>query len=186
MNIYSIALFLHITGALGFFSAFALEWTALRQIQHAMLSDQAQSWTRILDGARRLGMISMLIALITGIFMTVTAWGRVAWIIVSLASLILLIVLAMMLTRPRVEALENALARERGVLSQNFHGLANHWLLENSFKTRVSIALGIVFLMTIKPELGGSLLVIAIALMSGFAFSLPVRRQEKMQEGSTD
>ena len=36
MNDYSIALFLHIVGALGFFVALGLEWTGLRQIRSAM------------------------------------------------------------------------------------------------------------------------------------------------------
>ena len=33
MNAYSIALFLHIVGALGFFVALGLEWTGLWQIE---------------------------------------------------------------------------------------------------------------------------------------------------------
>ena len=70
MSIYSGALFLHVVGALGLFSAFALEWTGLRQVQ-PMLSDQAQVWMRILAGTCRLGMAST--AVITGIYLTVTA-----------------------------------------------------------------------------------------------------------------
>lgn len=186
MNIYSIALFLHIAGALGFFSALAVEWTGLRQIQNAMLSDQARAWMRILAGTRRLGMTSMLFSLITGVYMTEIAWRHVAWTIVALGSVILLIVLAITLTRPRVAALEKALATEKGMLSQNFQGLANHWLLEISLKTRVALAWGIVFLMTVKPGFGGSLLAIAIAIVSGFVFSLATKRHERMQEGSAD
>jgi hypothetical protein len=186
MNIYSIALFLHIAGALGFFSALAVEWTGLRQIQHAVLSDQARAGMRILAGIRRLGMTSMLLSLITGIYITVIAWRNVAWTIVALGSVILLIVVAVTLTRPRVAALETALATEKGMLSQNFHGLANHRLLDVSLKTRVAVSWGIIFLMTVKPGLGGSLLVIAIAIVSGFVFSLSTKWHERMQEGSAD
>ncbi len=35
MNSYSISLFFHIAGALGFFTALGLEWTGLRQIRSA-------------------------------------------------------------------------------------------------------------------------------------------------------
>src|SRR5262245_58128370 len=35
MNDYSIALLLHVVGALGFFMALALEWTNLRQLRRA-------------------------------------------------------------------------------------------------------------------------------------------------------
>jgi hypothetical protein len=182
MNIYSTTLFLHIVGALGFFSAFALEWTSLRQVQQAMLSDQAGDWMRILTGTRRLGMTSMLISLITGIYMTVTAWRAVPWTIVALASVVLLIALVLTLTRPRVAALGQALAAERGTLSQNFYNLAHHPLLEISLKTRVTIALGIVFLMTAKPGLGGSLLTMVVAAAIGLASAMYMPRHERAQK----
>lgn len=183
MNSYSIALFLHVAGALGFFSAFAVEWTGLRQIQHAMLSDQAQAGMRILAGTRRLGMTSMLISLITGIYMTVTVWRQVAWTIVALASVVLLIVLAITLTRPRIAALGKALATEKGMLSQNLQRLANHRHLEISLKTRVAVTLGIVFLMTVKPGLGGSLLSMAIAVVTGLAWAMymPLRKRAQRE-----
>jgi len=183
MNSYSIALFLHIAGALGFFSAFAVEWTGLRQLQHAILSDQAQTWMRILAGTRRLGMTSTLISLITGIYMTVITWRHAAWIIVTLAFIVLLIVLATALTRPRIEALEKALVTEKGMLSQNFQGLANHPYLEISLKTRVAVTLGIVFLMTVKPGLEGSLLTMVLAVVTGLAWAmyLPLRKRAQKE-----
>jgi len=42
MNDYSIALFLHVVGALGFFVALGLEWTSLRQIRGAATSGQVR------------------------------------------------------------------------------------------------------------------------------------------------
>jgi hypothetical protein len=183
MNIYSITLFLHIVGALGFFSAFALEFTVLRQIQHATLSDQARTWMRILAGTRKLVEISSLTALVSGIYMTVTAWRGASWTYVSLVSVVLLILLATILTRPRTAALEKALAEEKGALSQNFHELANHRQLELSLKVRVATTLGIVFLMTVKPGLEGSLLTMAIAILMGLAWSiyLPIRKQAQKE-----
>src|SRR5512138_3666639 len=97
MNMYSITLFLHIVGALGFFSAFALEWTSLRQVQRVTLSDQAQSWMRVLAGTRRLGMTSMLVTIITGIYLTVSAWRGMSWTMVALVSVVVLIALVITL-----------------------------------------------------------------------------------------
>jgi hypothetical protein len=181
MNIYSITLFLHILGALGFFSAFALEFTALRQIQHATLSDQARVWMRILTGTRKLVDLSGLTVLVSGIYMAVTTWRHVAWPGVALVSVVLLILLAAILTRPRTAALEKALTEEKGSLSENFRQLANHRLMELSLKTRMTTTLGIVFLMTVKPGLEGSLLAMAIAIVTGLAWSIymPVRKQSQ-------
>ncbi len=183
MNIYSITLFLHIVGALGFFSALALEFTVLRQIRHATLSDQARTWMRILAGTRKLVEISSLTALVSGIYMAVTAWHHVAWTGVALVSVVLLILLSAILTRPRTTALEKALAEEEGTLSQTFRELANHRQMELSLKTRVTTALGIVFLMTVKPGLEGSLLTMAIAIATGLAWSihLPIGKQSQKE-----
>ena len=131
-------------------------------------------------------MTSMLTTVISGFYMMATAWGGVAWIIVTLGALVLVIVLSVALTGPRMVAIGRALATEKGLVSQTFHILANHPLLWISIQTRVAIALGIVFLKTAKPDLGGSLLTIGVAIVLGLASALPVPRRERAQEGSAD
>ena len=54
MNDYSIALFLHIVGTLGFFLALGLEWTGLSQIRSAMTLEQVRSWMGILKNVHLL------------------------------------------------------------------------------------------------------------------------------------
>jgi hypothetical protein len=184
MNIYSIALFLHIVGALGLFVALGLEWTGLRQIRSAISLEQVRPWMGILKNDRKVGFASMLTAVITGIYMMVTVWGVRAWISVTLASLVLLIGLSIVLTGPRMVAVGRSLATEKGPLSQTFRSLANHPLLWVSIQTRMAIALGIVFLKVAKPDLAGSLLTIGIAIILGIASALPMPRHKRVQEGS--
>jgi len=184
MNGYSIALFLHIVGALGFFVALGLEWTGLRQVRSAVLPEQVCAWIRILKSTRKVGFASMLTTVISGIYMMATAWGGVAWIIVTLGSLALVIALATILTGPRMAAIGRTLTIDKGAVSHTLQNLANHPLLWVSIQTRVAIALGIVFLKIAKPDLGGSLLTIGIAVVLGLASSLPVSRRERAQEGS--
>ena len=186
MNAYSIALFLHIVGAAGFFVALGLEWTGLRQIRSAVTPQQVRGWMGILKSVRKVGFASMLTTVITGLYMMATVWGGVAWIYVTLGALVLVIVLSVALTGPRMAAIGRALASEIVPLSQTFHSLANHPLLWISIQTRVAIALGIVFLKTTKPDLGGSLLIIGVAIALGIASALPMPRRERAQEGSAD
>ena len=186
MNAYSIALFLHIVGAVGFFVALGLEWTGLWQIRSATTPQQVGGWMRILKGVRKFGFASMLTTVITGIYMMLTVWGSMAWVIVSLGALVLVIVLSVALTGPRMAVIGQALAMEKVLLSQTFHSLANHPLLWISIQTRVAVALGIVFLKTAKPDLGGSLLTIGVAIILGLASALPMPRRERAQEGSAD
>jgi len=186
MNIYSIALFLHIVSAVGFFVALGLEWTGLSQIRSAMTVEQVRPWMGILQNVRKVGFISMLMTVITGVYMMVTVWGRQEWLIVTVGSLILLIALAQVVTAPRMAAIGQTLATEKGALSRTLYSLANHPLLLISIQTRVAIALGIIFLKLVRPDFGGSLFTIGVAIVLGLASSLPRSRRERAGEGLTD
>jgi hypothetical protein len=186
MNIYSIALFLHIVGALGVFVALGLEWTGLRQLQSANLPEQVRAWMGILKGTNNVGFPSMLTTVITGIYMVLKVWGWVPWILVVLGALVLIIVLSMALTKPQMAALGEALATEKGSVSQTFHNLVNHPVLWISIQTRVAIALGIIFLKIAKPDLVGSLVTIGVAIVLGIASALPMRRRVRAHEAATN
>ncbi len=186
MNVYSLALFFHITGALGLFAALGLEWTGLRQIRGASFPEQVRAWMGILKNTRKVGFASMLATVLTGIYMMLKVFGGAAWLIVTVGALVLIIVIAQALSGPRMMAIGRALAAEKGPLSSAFHRLANHPLLWISIQARVAIALGLVFLKIAKPDLGGSLLTIGTAIVLGLASALPVLRQERAQERLAD
>jgi hypothetical protein len=186
MSNYSIVLFLHIVGALGFFLALGLEWTGLSQIRSAMTLEQVRAWMGILKNVRKVGFVSMATTVITGIYLMLAVWGGVAWIIVTLGSLVLVIALAQAVTAPRMAAVGQALVAEKGPFSKTFRSLANHPLLSISIQIRVAITLGIVFLKIAKPDLGGSLLTIGVAIVLGIASALPMPHRKPAQEGSAD
>jgi hypothetical protein len=181
MNDYSIALFLHVVGALGFFVALGLEWTSLGHVRRATTVEQVREWMRVPNQMGRVGMIAMVTLLAAGLYMMATAWGGVAWIMVTLGALVLMIVLGMVLTRRRMAAIGRMVSAERGPPSPALRQLLHDPLLVISLQTRVAIALGIVFLMTVKPDLRGSLLAIVIAAMLGLASALPILRREQAQ-----
>ncbi len=182
MSTYAIALFLHIVGALGFFMVLGLEWIGMSQIRSATRFEEVRAILRTVKSANRLGFVSMPTIIITGIYMVLTVWGGVAWILVVLGALVLEIVLFVGLTGPRMAAIERALAMEKGPVSHTFHNLVSHPLLWISAQTRVAIVLGIVFLKIAKPDLGRSLLSIGVAIALGLASALPVLRRERAQE----
>ena len=89
MNIYSIVLLLHIAGAIGFFVVQGVEWIGLSQIRSAQLSEDARAIMGLVKRTNRLAFVSMLTAVTTGIYMMLTVWRFVPWILVALGSLIL-------------------------------------------------------------------------------------------------
>lgn len=186
MSTYSIALFFHIAGVLGFVVTMGLEWIGLRQIRYAVLPEEVRAILGMVKGTNLLGFISMPTIILTGIYMMLKEWGFVGWIIVVLAALVLEIVLFVALAAPRMAAIEKALATEKRPVSQTFHNLANHPLLWISIQTRLGIVLGIVFLKIAQPNLERSLLVLGIAIVLGLTSALPALRQERVQERPAD
>ncbi len=182
MDGYSVALFFHIVGALGIFAALGLEWTGLWQMRSAAAPEPVRAWLAVVKGAGRVGMASMLAVVVSGVYMMVTAWGAAGWIIVTIGALVLVIVLAQALTRPRMAAIGRSLFTTPGRLAPTFHGLLNHPLLWVSIQTRAAIVLGIVFLKVAKPDLGGSLVTLGVAIVLGIASALPMTVRGPVQE----
>lgn len=183
MTGHSIGMFLHIAGALGISAMLALEWTGLWQIRSAILPEQVRSWLGTFRNANRVLFVSMLTNVLTGIYMMLTEWGPEAWIIVSLGSIVLMPVLAMALTRPRMAAIGQTLAAEKRSVSQTLHSLASHPLLWISIQTRVALLLGTLLLMITKPDWGGALITAGVAIVLGIASALPVFLRERTQQG---
>jgi len=123
MNSYSIALFLHIAGALGLFMALGLEWVSLHRLRRATSVEQVREWLNISTGMGRVGMVSMLVTLGSGFYMMATVWGGVAWIGVTLGALVLLVIVTVALTRRRMAAIQRAVAAEDGGASAGLHQL---------------------------------------------------------------
>ena len=186
MNASSLALFLHIVGALGFFAAMGLEWTGLREIRSATLPAQVRSWLGIVKNASQLAMPFMLTLVITGFYMVMTDVGWVAWILVVLGALVFGMALSLAVSRPRLAALGQALSMERESLSGSFHKLANQPLLWISVQVRIMLGLGIVFLKIAQPDLGMSLLVIGVSVVLGLASAWSVNRPLRAGQPSTD
>lgn len=186
MNIFSIALFLHIVGALGVSVALGLEWLGLSQIRKTTVPDEIRAILRAVKSTTRFGFISMLSTVITGIYMVLAGVGWVPWILVVIGAFILAMVIARALTAPRMAAIGRALATEKGSVSQSFHNLSNDPILLVSVQTRVAIVLGIIFLKIATPGLSGSLLTIGAAIVLGLVSALPVLRRVQVHETSTD
>jgi hypothetical protein len=174
MNTYSITLFLHIVGALALFATLAIEWVGLRQIHNATLSEQVHAWLGVLYGASKAGFPSMLVTVVTGVYMMVVVWGRTPWLVTTVGALVLMIVLARA-AAPRLKALGQSL------------GAVNDPLLWVSVQTRSAIALGIIFLKIAKPDWIGSMLTIGAAVALGIVSALLISRRQVSSEAiSTD
>ncbi len=157
-------------------STIALEVLAnyLAGAQVALLHGWFREWLRLSAGVRRLGGISMILLLAAGFYMMAFAQINAAWLVVAFFTLIVLSVLAVALTGRRMTALRQAVTAVDGSVSPATNALRRDPLLLIAMRLRVALALGIVFLMTIKPNSGVSLLTIGITAIVALASAIPL------------
>jgi hypothetical protein len=174
MPSYQIALFLHVLGALGFFIAVGVFYLAVLNIRRAKTVQSIQLWAGAAAGVGRiLFPTSSLVILVAGIYMLVTVWGeRAPWAIVALVAFIVLAVGATLIQGRRVAALGMSATGQAesapvlGALEAQAHDPVT-WISVNA---SMAFAIGIVYLMTLKPDALGSVIALLIALVVGLAF----------------
>jgi hypothetical protein len=183
MSIYTIVLFLHVSGAIGYFigtGTWLFGFSALRRAQRV---EQVRALVQLVGRSGPLLGISVLLILVTGLYMALTAWGlQTGWIAIALISLVLIAPLGTALIEPRRRAIDR-LAREApdGPLPESLEQRTHDSVLLIALQTVAALLLGIVFLMTTKPSLVGSLIVMAVALALGLASGALVSRAARTQ-----
>jgi len=169
MTLYSIALFLHVVGAMLLFVTLTVEGAALRQVRRAATAEQARGAAALFGLNRIVGPLSALGVLMPGLYMTATSWGWAAWIAVALASWLAVAVLGAV-NGIRIVALERSQASVTGIRNPLF-------LI--SWTTRGGIALGVVFLMTVKPGAAAAVAAILVAAGAGAVLGVALSRMRR-------
>jgi uncharacterized membrane protein len=175
MSIYSLALFAHLLGVLGLFAGLSLDWISLLRLRQAQTLTQVREATGLSGIQARLLPLAVLVLLVAGIYMTATTWGwGTPWILVSLAGLVLIGVLANSVSGRRLRAIERAANTEGSseTLPAALRRQIADPILLTALQTAVVIGVGVVFLMTTKPDLFGSLLTMAGAIVLGVSSAL--------------
>jgi hypothetical protein len=178
LNTYTIALFLHVIGAIGYFISMGTWLFGIAAIRRAQRVEQVRALTHLVGRLGPLFGISVLLILATGLYMAITSWGILTgWIDVALISLILIAPLGTAFIEPRRRTIDR-LAQEApdGPLPQSLERSTHDPVLMTALLTVTILLLGIVFLMTNKPSLIGSLIVMAIALVLGLASGMLISR----------
>ena len=174
MNLYTIALFFHVNGAIGYFVGISTWLFILVGLWRAQRVEQVRALVNLIGLSGPFSGISVLLLLASGFYMAFTAWSlQTGWILVSLISLVLMVSLGAALIEPHRRAIDR-LAREApdGPLPESLGQRIHDPILSTALETVAVLLLGIVFLMTTKPALPGSLIVMAVALVLGMASGL--------------
>lgn len=179
MSTYSLVLFIHILGALGLFTTTGINLLVLARLRRAHTVAQARDLLEIAHAAAKFDPVIALALLGPGLYLTATVWGwQTAWINLSLGTLLAVVVLGSIIGAPRLAARARAAAdAPDGPVPAALAARLHDPVLWTLTRTALALELGIVFLMTVKPGLAGSLAVLALALALGLVSAVPQWRR---------
>jgi uncharacterized membrane protein YiaA len=171
MNGYTIALFVHVLSAIGFYTSVITGLFGATAMRRAQRVEQVRAILGLLALTDPLSAISGLLILITGLYMAKTAWGfTTGWIDVGLISVFLLIPFGAGIVAPRRRVLARlAQAAPEGPLTADLAARIFDPALRAGLFAQAGLLLGIVFLMTMKPDLVPAIISMAVALALGLA-----------------
>ena len=184
MNFYAMALFLHVCGDIGIFIGFGVQLLSLVALRRARSVEQVRVIAWLIPLSDLLGVVSALLTIATGLYMGLTVWGLLTgWIAVALASLILLLPPVIGgIIEPRTRTIvKMAGEAPDGLLPEALNKRIHDPVLGVALQTMGAFLFGLVFLMTLKPQLAQAILVMAVALMLGMVSGLPfwyIQRQK--------
>jgi hypothetical protein len=182
--VYQTALFLHILGVLGFFIALGVSYSAVLGVRRAQTIQSITLWISVTNGVRRiLFPLSGLLILVAGIYMVQTEWSeRAPWATVALIALFILAIGTPVTQGRRLSALgKSATAHpESASVTDALWARAHDPVIWVSVNASAALAIGIVYLMTLKPDALGSVIALLIALVVGLVFGFMTQGRAAM------
>lgn len=185
MVLYSIALFIHVIATIAMFAVIGIVMVSVLLMRRAQTVEQLQERAFLAYGADKLMPGIMVLVLVPAIFMVFASWGwTTAWINTALITLLLASPLGPAVNTRRLKALYKATeAAPAGPLSAAQLKQRSDQILWTSCCIFTGILIGIVFLMTVKPGLFGSLATITVALALGIISSILSSRMPVHEQG---
>jgi len=177
MSLYTLALFLHVSGDVGIFIGLGVQLLSLAALRRARSTEQVRIVAALITLSDPIAVISALLTVTAGLYMALTIWGlQHGWIAVSLTSIVVFLPpVIRIVIEPRMRAIVT-MAKEMpdGPLPAALQVRIHDPVLGTALQTMAAIVFGIVFLMTIKPSLVGSIAAMIVALILGLASGLPL------------
>ena len=186
MTLRSLVLFVHVTAVLTMFAALSFEALSLFHLRRVSSLTEVRRW---IDPIPRLPWVargSLLLVFLSGVYLTVRMEAfELAWPKVAVGALLLIAPLGA-LTGWRMRAIRRACVETKAINSELTSRLQDPFL-KVSLSIRLSLLLGILLLMSAKPDLWESIGIVGISVVVGFLLSLPAWGQSgSLPAPSTD
>lgn len=156
----TVALFIHILGAITLFIAMGIVQRVGALMRSASSGDELRQWLRLLRSTSRMYPAAFVTLLVTGLYMAGTAWSfETPWIAVSLATLLVMGALGGGFVGRSFREIGQSF-RGGGELTPEMMGRVRAPRLWIAATALNGLAMGVLWLMVVKPGLVHSLAVV--------------------------
>ncbi|MGB8324097.1 MAG: hypothetical protein WCE52_14160 [Candidatus Acidiferrum sp.] len=182
MTPYTTVLFLHLASMAGLFVGYGLEWIVSSLLRRATTADQARAWLRVYRFSLPVSGPALLLLILTGGYLASQMPGgmKAPWISATFVGIVIALGIGFSLILPRVKAIRAALPEGSGALGATALTSLQDAALPTLIRVRAMLALGIVYLMTLKPmTMAGAFVDLGVAILLGVVFALPTWSKAK-------
>jgi len=169
MSNYTLALFFHFVGLAALFVGYGLEWIVSGLLRKATTVDQVRAWLRVYKMSLPISGPGLLVLILSGGYLASQSGAmKQGWMSASLLAIVFALGVGFVFILPRVRALRESLGEGSGLLPPKAAELLQAAGLPTLIRVRALLALGIVYLMTVKPDtFGVSLVALGVAIVLG-------------------
>lgn len=154
MNPYAIALFFHFVGMIALFVGYGLEWTGFSLLRRAISSDQARFALGLYRFSLPVSGPGLLLLILTGGYLaSVTGGMRQGFISAAWLGIIFILGIGFVFVLPRVRTIRGAITEPGSPLPEATIAQLKDPMVSTLVRIRFLLAIGIVALMTCKPQL---------------------------------
>lgn len=178
MSLYTILLFVHVSGAIGIFVGMGTWLFGITAIVRALRVEQVRTLADLMLMTRYVVPISAVLTIASGLTMALTTWGlQSGWILVAIGGLLLIGPTGTWVVDPKVRDIAKlAHTLPDGLLPSTFAVRTHDLVLHTALHTLTAMLLGIVFLMTTKPAFSSAIGAMVVSLFLGLVSCVPLLR----------
>jgi hypothetical protein len=170
MTLRSLVLFVHVTAVLAMFAALSFEALSLFQLRRVSSLTELRRWIDPIPHLPWIARGSLLLVFLSGVYLTVRMSAfELAWPKVAAVALLLIAPLGA-LTGWRMRTIRRACVETKAINSE-LTGRLQDPFLKISLSIRLALVLGILLLMSAKPDLWQSIDIAGISVVVGLLLS---------------
>ena len=172
MTTYTLILFAHVAGSFLLFAGLAVEWLGTSYLRMHLQRTHINSWIHVIRIVPWFCIPASGLVLLSGGYLASNLGWNQAWVVVSFITLLVIGLIAAIVSRPRVRAIEKLAKQGPNQVPAALERNLNDPFLLASIRLRVALLLGIFLLMMCKPDVWWSLGTVAGSVSLGLILTV--------------